>query len=428
MSALEILTIGDELIEGRLIDTNAAWISEQLIAMGFEVTRHTTVGDNIDVLVEALKVAASRNDAVIVTGGLGPTTDDLTAESAAEAFAAPLEERPEAKEHLESYFASKGRPISPNNYNQALLPKGSTLIPNPKGTAVGFRVNTDRSRIYFMPGVPREMKAMFADWVASDLTSALEPHPARIISMKLYGVGESNVGQSLSGLEALVPSGGRLGVQYRASFPEIHVRLLLHGLEGERGDEVIAALKDEAATRVGRYIFATGGAKLETSFPEVVLEEARNKGLTLCTAESCTGGMIGSMLTSVPGSSDVFLGGIISYANSVKVRQLGVEQGILDSHGAVSQECVESMAQGARASLGADFAMAVSGIAGPGGGSADKPVGTVWIAIAGPDSLNSRRFHMPLDRERMRQLSAYTSMSLLRKAMRAHKPSASPTS
>lgn len=401
LSHIEIITIGDELVEGRLIDSNAGHLSQRLTFEGLQVVRHVSVGDVRGQIIAALRESAERSDAVIVTGGLGPTTDDLTAECAAEAFGRSLARSEEALVHLTSFFEARGRKMAPNNLKQADLPDGAGLLPNPWGTAVGFSVDHGACRLYFMPGVPREMSNIFEATVAPDLRARLPASPALVATLRVFGIGESDVGHALDGLGAHLPEGLSLTVQYRASFPEIHVRLLLRG-PADVGEGVLAGLKADALGRLGHNVFSDGGLEAP-ELAEVLLAEARAAGVTLATAESCTGGMVGALLTAIPGSSDAYVGGAVAYANTLKIGVLGVPAALIEAHGAVSAEVAEAMAAGARERFGADYAVSVTGIAGPGGGGPDKPVGTVWFAWAGPDGVTARGVRLFGDRGMVRR-------------------------
>ena len=419
MSHIEIITIGDELTEGRLIDTNAGEMSEVLTRLGLVVWRHTSVPDEVDAIVDALREGASRSDAVLISGGLGPTTDDLTAECAARAFELPVVRFPEALEHTRAIFQAIGREMTPNNEKQADLPETSTIIPNPAGTAVGFRVIIGGCRLYFMPGVPREMRGMLNDWIVPDLQDFLSLQKPLVSTLKIYGLGESKVGHLIETLTQEVPHPAHLLIQYRATFPEIHVRLVLRGIKEEEGGEMLLAhLTQEAESRLSPHVYATGGVSLPMTFPEVVLADARRLGGTIAVAESCTGGMIGEQLTTVPGSSDVFLGGVVTYANSAKIELLGVDPELLATHGAVSGPVAEHMATSIRERLGATWAVSATGIAGPGGGSPTKPVGTVFIGIASPQGVYHRQLTFPRDRERVRTMTTWSALALLRRTIR----------
>jgi nicotinamide-nucleotide amidase len=310
-------------------------------------------------------------------------------------------------------FARMGRTMTPNNEKQAWLPGGSMLIENPRGTACGFRLDAGACRLYFMPGVPHEMKAMFEAAVLPDLRARLEPEPVRVAGFRTFGLGESKVGSLLEDLRAEPP--GALFIQYRAAFPEVHVRLCLTGFAADdpAGDRELERLADEAARRLGHAVFTRG----EESLPAVVLELLKARNATLSVAESCTGGLLSSLLTAVPGSSEAFEGGVVSYSNTLKQTLLDVPAELLEAHGAVSRPVAETMASGARAHLGTTWALAITGIAGPGGGSAEKPVGTVYIALAGPEGVQAKHQFFAGDRDRVRTYSAYTALEMLRRAL-----------
>lgn len=412
-NGIEILTTGDELVEGRLIDSNSGWMSNGLFEAGMRVVRHTSVGDDRTQLTCALLEAASRSAAVLVSGGLGPTTDDLTAEVAAEAFGRKLVLFQEALDHVRAAFARMGRTMTENNEKQAWLPEGSILIKNMRGTATGFCLEKGPCRLYFMPGVPRELQGMFEHFVLPDLEKRLSKRALRIAALKTMGLGESKVGALLQDLQA--PAPGKLLIQYRAASPEVHVRLVLSGYERweREGDEVLERLVGEARHRLGGAIFSEGDENL----PAALIRRLRAAQRTVSVAESCTGGMVGAELTATPGASEVFLGGVMAYDNRVKETVLGVAPDLLGEHGAVSQEVAEAMARGVRLRLGTDFGLSVTGVAGPGGGTEAKPVGTVWIALADSDGVSARKVFFPGERERIRRYSAWSVLDLLRRRL-----------
>lgn len=411
MQSIEILTIGDELVEGRLTDTNSSWMSQRLVEAGFVVTRHTSVGDELSEISAALRACAGRAAAVLVSGGLGPTTDDLTAEAAAKAFGRELLLVPFALEHVKRAFQLMGRSMTPNNEKQAWLPAGCGLIENRRGTATGFTIDEGSCRLYFMPGVPKELYGMFQGMVLPDLQERLSPGVVRVSALKLMGLGESKVGDLLQSLTVEPP--GQLTIQYRAAMPEVHVRLCLRGYEAweSAGDEVLASLTEEAVRRLGAAVYTQG----DETLAQTIVEGLSARSQTVATAESCTGGLASAELTSVPGSSRAFLGGIVSYANDVKQALLGVPAALLAEHGAVSEPVAAAMAAGVRERLGTTFGLATTGIAGPGGGTEDKPVGTVFIALAGPESITVRKLFFSGDRERIRRYTAFSCLDLLRR-------------
>lgn len=402
MARFDVVSQGEELVSGATVDTNAGWIARDMKDRGFEPGRFTVVGDVREHIRDALREAAGRAAVVICTGGLGPTTDDLTAEAAAEAFGTTLALDEEALGQVEARYRSRNRVMPPANRKQAILPVGSGLLENRWGTAPGFRMEHGGSVLYFLPGVPSEMKAMYAHHVAPELEARFSLPPRRTVILRCVGLPESEAQGRMDGFE-------RPGVivGYRAHLPEIHVKLHLD-------PEVDAApLIAEARQRLGRAVFTVDGGPLA----QVVGERLAARGETLVAAESCTGGRVASMVTAIPGSSAWFLGGAVVYANDEKVRQCGVAPASLEAHGAVSEPVAREMAEGIRARSGATWAIAVTGVAGPGGGTTEKPVGTVHVAVAGPEGTRHRLLHLPFDRERVQSMSAALALDQLRRLL-----------
>lgn len=402
MARFDVVSQGEELVSGATVDTNAGWIARDMKDRGFEPGRFTVVGDVRDHIRDVLREAAARSPVVLCTGGLGPTTDDLTAEAAAEAFGTRLALDETALAQVEARYRSRNREMPPANRKQALLPVGSALLENRWGTAPGFRIEHGGSVLYFLPGVPFEMKAMYTHHVAPELAARFSLPPRRTIVLRCVGLPESEAQGRMDGFD-------RPGVLvgYRAHLPEIHVKLHLD-------PEVDAApLVEEARRRLGRAVFTVDGGPLA----EVVGGLLRDRGETLATAESCTAGRVAAMVTAIPGSSAWYLGGAVVYANAEKVRQCGVSAEDLAAHGAVSEVVARQLAEGVRARTGATWAIATTGIAGPGGGSPEKPVGTVHVAVAGPDGTRHRRLHLPFDRERIQSLSAALALDQLRRVL-----------
>ncbi len=423
----EILSTGDEVLTGQIVDTNAAWLAERLGSLGFEVARHTTVGDDRAMLAAAFRALGASADVVLCTGGLGPTIDDLTTEVAAEVLGAGLKLDQAALEYMEGLWKIRGRPMPENNRKQAMIPEPAEVLANPIGTAPGFTVRIDSAWFYFMPGVPREMKRMFAEQVVPRLEK-LRPEPA-VFEVRVYrcfGLPESAVDQLLAGLEDRFP-GVKLG--FRAHFPEIQVKLTVKGAghrPGLRPDEPgyapdpsvdaarapLEAASEDVRQRMGAHVFSDGAA-----MEEVVGAALREAKATLATAESCTGGLVAEMMTRVPGSSEYFDRAFVTYTNQAKMEMLGVDEGILREHGAVSEPCARAMAEGARARAGTTYAASVTGVAGPGGGTADKPVGLVYVALATPDRTYVRRLRWTGSREQVRSISAMVALDMVRRAL-----------
>lgn len=399
----DVVSQGEELLAGQGVDTNAPWISSQLQGVGLRPGRVSVVGDELEAIRQVLAESAARASVLVCTGGLGPTSDDLTREAAALAFGAPLEERPEALAQIEARYRARNRPMPPKNRVQALVPRGAELLENPLGTAPGFLVDTGSCLCFFFPGVPFEMKPMVERYVLGRVRDRFGLPVRRTVHLRTVNLAESVAAERMDGFE-------RPGVVvgYRASFPEVQVKLHVEaGLDVE-------ALTAEAIARLGpQYVFGVDSGNLAAVVGELLLAA----GETLATAESCTGGRIAAELTGNAGSSAYFLGGAVVYANAEKVRQAGVEPALLEAHGAVSEPVVRALAEGLRTRSGAAWVLAVSGIAGPGGGSADKPVGTVHFAVAGPDGTSHHAAWLPYDRARNLSAAVAVGLDLVRRRL-----------
>jgi nicotinamide-nucleotide amidase len=406
----EILSTGDEVLTGMIADTNAAYLADQLGGLGFEVVRHTTVGDDRALLERAFRELGESADVVLCTGGLGPTVDDLTSEVAAAVLDTDLALHQAALDHMEGLWKARGRVMPENNRKQAMLPRPAEVLDNPVGTAPGFTVRLGRAQFFFMPGVPREMKKMFAEQVVPRL-SRLRPEPTvfDVRVFRSFGLTESQIDQTLAGLEGRFPE-VKLG--FRAHFPEIQVKLTVKGPDLAAAQARLEAASVEVRQRLGAHLFSDGAA-----LEEVVGEGLRREKATLATAESCTGGMVAQMVTAIAGSSDYFDRGFVTYSNQAKMDLLGVDEELLREHGAVSEPCARAMAEGARARAGTTYALAITGIAGPGGGTPEKPVGLVYVALATPDRTVVRRLRWPGQREQVRAISAMAALDLLRRRL-----------
>ncbi|MCA9674845.1 MAG: CinA family nicotinamide mononucleotide deamidase-related protein, partial [Myxococcales bacterium] len=377
----EILTIGDELTRGEIVDSNSSWLAGQLWDLDVTVRWMTSCRDDEADLRRAVTEAAGRADLVLCSGGLGPTEDDLTVDvvSALAGVVPVIDEA--ARARLEMFLGARQAPMMPLQLRQVRIPTGATVLANPAGLAPGFEIGIGTTPVVCLPGFPRELHAIWAAGLGDRVRALREarggaPRIARRI-YRVFGRGESQISAACRGVVDDVPGAT---IHYQVKFPETMVKIVIKDPDGDaargRLEEVDAALR----TRLGPHLYGTGDAAL----PEVLGATLRDAGLTVATAESCTGGMIAQLLTSAPGSSAYVVGGAVVYANREKERQLGVRPETLASHGAVSEACVREMARGARARFGVDLAVAVSGIAGPDGGTADKPVGTVWLAVARP--------------------------------------------
>ena len=403
-----VLSIGTELTRGELVDSNASWLAEELTALGFEVQLHLCVGDDEGVIAEELTRLGRRFEVVVCTGGLGPTSDDVTTAAVARAAGVGLRRDAASLAHIERLYASRGRRMAASNAKQADFPEGARVLPNPLGTAPGFELTVDRARCFFMPGVPSEMRAIFHESVAPAVAGLVERDTCQC-HVRTFGLPESGVAELLADLER-DHAGITLG--YRAHFPEIEVKVHARATTAAEAEERAAAVASLVRERLGEAVFG----EREDSFAGAVGERLRRSRVTLAIAESCTGGLVGSMLTAIPGSSDYLLLDAVTYANSAKTQVLGVEPDLLRAYGAVSAECAGAMAEGARRIGGADVAVAITGIAGPGGGSDHKPVGTVWLGLARKDGPTLMYHHrLSGDRERVRTHAAYLALELVRR-------------
>jgi nicotinamide-nucleotide amidase len=410
-----VLSIGTELTRGELINSNAAWLSEQLTALGFEVTEHVTVDDHVDRIVELVARLAPRHRVLLCTGGLGPTTDDLTTEAVAKALAVPLVRDHASLDRMRAFFAAHGRSMSPTNEKQADFPEGAEILPNDIGTAPGFGVEWQGCTMFFTPGVPREMKHLWGERILPRIAGFAERNSHQI-HLRTFGLPESQLGERLAGIEASYPG---VTIGYRASFPEIEVKVLGRARDARSAETLAERATEEVKRRIGDVVFGDG----EDTFAGAVGRTLRDRGLTLSVAESCTGGLVGSMLTNVPGSSDYLLFDAVVYSNSAKTSVLGVGEETLRAYGAVSEETAIAMVHGVLRVSGADLGVSITGIAGPGGGSDDKPVGTVWIAVGGRDgAMFTRHFKFWGGREWIRTLSAYTALKMVQKLAIGQQP------
>ncbi|MFO0039342.1 MAG: competence/damage-inducible protein A [Synechococcaceae cyanobacterium] len=377
-NAVEILCVGTELLLGNILNGNARWLAERLAAVGLPHHRQGVVGDNRERLIAAVHEAAGRCRVLVTTGGLGPTPDDLTTEAIAAAFGADLVEHAEVWADIQAKLAERGRQPDASLRRQALLPRGAAVLPNPTGTAPGM-VWTPRPgfTVLTFPGVPSEMRAMWEETAEPWLrNNGLTQGVFASRTLHFWGLSESTLAERVADLLA----GQNPTVAPYAGAGEVKLRLTAHADDGAAAAALLAPVECELRARTGRCCFGVDGQGLA----EVVLDQLRRRGESLAVAESCTGGGIGAALAAVPGASDVFLGGVIAYANSVKEAWLDVPGNLLQQHGAVSDPVAAAMAEGVRRRSGSTWAVAVSGIAGPGGGTPEKPVGLVHIAVAGP--------------------------------------------
>jgi nicotinamide-nucleotide amidase len=408
IKSAEIVTIGTEMLLGDLVDTNTAWISQRLAALGVSMYRHTTVGDNNDRIIGALRDAASRADLVVTTGGLGPTSDDLTNACLGMLTGRPMVEYPEARRHIDEKFAKFGREPTPSNYKQALFPEGTELIPNPLGTAPGALVEWEGTLYATLPGVPSEMKRMFEETLEPLIR---ERSDGSIVSKTLHfaGIGESALAEKVQDfLDASDPTVAPLAGQGR-----VRLRITTRAATEEEAHRKIRPVEEEILDRLGEYFFGEDEETLESSVGRLLAD----RGATVALAESCTGGLISKRLTDIAGSSAYFVEGFVTYSNASKERLLGVPDEMLAEHGAVSEPVARVMAEGARKISGADYGLSVTGVAGPGGGTEEKPVGLVYVGVADAEGAVGEKLDLTAwarSRSSIRERSANRALDLLR--------------
>jgi nicotinamide-nucleotide amidase len=407
----EVVAVGTELLLGQIVDTNSSWIGEQLALAGIDSFFQTKVGDNAQRIRGALELALSRSDAVIVCGGLGPTQDDITRDVIAEVMGVPLEEDPEVVERLVAVFGSRGRAMPRNNLRQAMVPVGATRIAQQPGTAPGLVCPVGDKVIFAVPGVPYEMQEMVAATVIPELRRrAGDTGVIRSRTLRTWGHSESGIAEMLADRLERLDETGHATIAFLASGIEgLKVRVTAKAATAEDADAVLAAEVAEVAAVLEAYVFSTDDQSME----EVVVDLLRQRGLTLATAESVTGGLIAARLTSVPGASDVLRGGVVAYATEVKQDVLGVPEGPV-----VTDEAAAAMAEGACRALGADVAVATTGVAGPGTQEGVQP-GTVFVATTVDGVTETGMLRFPGDRERVRQFSVITVLDQLRRRLLA---------
>ncbi|MBW1985440.1 MAG: competence/damage-inducible protein A [Deltaproteobacteria bacterium] len=408
---VETLSTGDEVRSGIVIDTNAAHIAQTMEEEGIEVVRHSCVGDNIESIESVLREIGNRADIGIVTGGLGPTKDDVTSESAANAAGVKIVANPDAMKFVEDFFTSRNRDMSESNRKQGRMPEGSECIYNPVGTAPGFQMKIGKCVFFFIPGVPFEMEKMLKDSVLPKIKDlkGISNKIHMVRTLVTFGLPEASVNERISGLDAKF-SDLKLGL--RAKFPEIHVKLYAKGENKNKIDEQIESAISWIKEKLGDRILSTNNRSME----EVVGELLKNRNETIALAESCTGGLVSHWLTNVAGSSHYFLYSGVVYSNKAKINVLGVSSETINAYGAVHEETVKEMASRAREISGATYGLSTSGIAGPDGGTDEKPVGTVCIGLATKNDVKGYRFNFTYGgrRDMNKRIFAMTALEMLR--------------
>lgn len=411
----EIVSIGDEILLGMIADTNSAYLSDKLANHGIAVRRQTTVGDDLDAITDAVSAASGRADLVIVTGGIGPTADDVTRQAVAAAANAPLRMDDEWLAVIQGKFQRRKVEMPKSNQVQALIPEGATRIFNPSGTAAGFYLMIDGAEVAVFPGVPPELKAMFEqEYLPGLLERAATGRVIVTRSVKCFGLPESLINEKI---ERLMGPGKNPLVGLLAKDAVISVKVTASAEHERTALAMIDEVKQQVRERLGDYVFGEDDDGLQTAVARLLGE----RGLTLCTAESCTGGLIAERLTEISGSSKYFLGGAVTYSNEMKIDLLGVPERLFGEVGAVSSEVAQAMAEGIRERTGADYGISVTGIAGPAGGTAEKPVGLVYIGIADLTGTQVKELRLSGAREHIRDRTAKHALNLLRlKVMAAH--------
>jgi nicotinamide-nucleotide amidase len=410
MARAEIIAIGSELLTQSRLDTNSLFITEQLSVLGVDVVEKHVVGDDRERLTAAIAEAMGRVEIVLLSGGLGPTEDDLTRDAAAAALGRGLYLSPEQEQVLVRRFQQLNRPMAENNRKQAYLIEGAEALPNPHGTAPGQFVMVDGHSLFLLPGPPRELKAMMAEQVIPRLVPMLPVRFIKLRTFRIAGMGESD----LDALIAPVYTKYSNPTTTVLSAPgDLSVTLIARCDTEEEADALLRKAGDPIAELLGEHVYSTDSSPLEATVGNLL----RSKQATVATAESCTGGLVGARLTEHAGSSDFFVGSIVTYTNQQKSRLLGVPEELLERYTAVSEPVARAMAEGTRTRTGATYALSVTGYAGPGGGTEETPTGTVFIGLAGPADTRVIRFRYGADRQRIRALATQAALDMLRREL-----------
>lgn len=404
----ELLTIGDEILYGQIVDTNAQWMSVELDKVGIKVIRKTTVGDQEDEILTAFAEAEKRADIILITGGLGPTSDDLTKPLLAKYFNCKLEIHEEALQEITAFFKSRGREMIEPNRQQAALPICCTKITNPIGTAPGMWFEKNSKVFMSMPGVPHEMKKMMTERVIPKLKEKFHTPNIYHKVIRTIGIGESFLAEKIAPWENSLPE--HIKLAYLPSLGEVKLRLTGFSNSSSHLENEIDVLVEKLKVIAGDYIYGYGDESIEVAIGKML----RERKLTLSMAESCTGGYLSHLITSVPGCSDYFLGSMVPYAYEIKMRQLGVKPEVLEKYGAVSEPTIIEMANIVRAKFNTDIGVATSGIAGPGGATPEKPVGMVWIAYSDKHHTVTKKLQISNDRAINIKMASAAVLNLIR--------------
>ncbi|MFQ5870276.1 MAG: competence/damage-inducible protein A [Candidatus Zixiibacteriota bacterium] len=404
----EIITIGDELLYGQTVDTNSAYLGERLTSLGIEVKHKSTIRDEAKEIAAAIKLAMERSDLVITTGGLGPTPDDVSKKAICDYFGKELVLYEDILRKVESWYTQKGVEMPAIVRSQALLPQGTIPLSNDWGTAPGIFIEEKGKLFFALPGVPNEMERIFDNGIVPILEERIPG--GRVIAFRTIrtaGISEARLHEKLS---SILEETGDIGIAFLPTSSGVDLRLTIKSNNPTEAQRKLDQFEKRIREKAEKYIYGAGEEILEKAVGDLL----RQKKLTVAVAESCTGGLLGKKFTNIPGSSDYFLGGVITYSDELKMKLLGVPKEVLEKEGAVSENCALSMAEGVKKLTGADYGISITGIAGPTGGAVDKPVGLVYIGIAGDKGSSARKYVFTKERDLNRELSAQTALNLLR--------------
>ena len=414
---VELISVGTELLLGNIVNTNAAYLAQKCAILGLSLYHQTVVGDNEERLSETLQTALGRADVVILSGGLGPTQDDLTKETAASVLEMPLVEDAHSRERIEEYFKnSQFKIITDNNWKQAMVPKGAIVVDNDNGTAPGLIMEKKGKSVILLPGPPNELVPMFEKSIMPYLRK-LQPETISSVMVKICGLGESYVETQIADL---IENQSNPTIATYAKTGEVHLRVTAKAADEKEAKKLIKPMVKELKNRFGNSIYTTDE---NVTLEETVVNLLKEKELTLTTAESCTGGMLGARLTNVPGVSDVYKQGFITYSNRSKRTMLDVKKNTLKDYGAVSDKTAKEMAKNGAFITGSDACVSITGIAGPGGGTPEKPVGLVYIACCYHDNITVNEYHFKGEREKVRENTVVRALTLLRECILENSPS-----
>ncbi len=405
---IEILTIGDELLTGHTVDSNASYMARKLLQIGLRVKYMSSTGDSLEQMEEAFRLALNRAQVVITTGGLGPTDDDNTKKAIVKVFKRNLIFHEEVLDDLKKRYEIRNMEMPAINQNQALLPQGAKFFPNKHGSAVGLCISENGRTFISLPGVPQEMEQIIDDEVIPFLQKMPETESIKVIKLRTTGVGESKLSEYIKP-KLKLESGVQLA--YLPTYSGVDLRIISTAKSQEESEANAMDLKRYLESVIGHYIYGIDTDTLEEIIGQLLIDNDK----TLATAESCTGGYLGSIITSISGSSQWFTGAVVSYSNTVKINQLHVDTKIIEQFGAVSKECAEAMAIGCREQLDSDYALSITGIAGPEGGTDEKPIGTTFIGLASSRTTTSRKFNFGTDRNSNRIRASYAALEFLRR-------------